>query len=57
MRFASQHRSVSIQTGIQLGVHADITTSGYRKELMHANSVRAGHLDLDGCTVVDMLPR
>ncbi|MCJ1387552.1 hypothetical protein MMC18_000395 [Xylographa bjoerkii] len=30
---------------------------GYRKELMHANSVRAGHLDLDGCTVVDMLPR
>ncbi|MCJ1380296.1 hypothetical protein MMC17_003399 [Xylographa soralifera] len=30
---------------------------GYRKALMHANSVRAGHLDLDGCTVVDMLPR
>ena len=24
---------------------------------MHANSVRAGYLDLDGCTVVDMLPR
>ena len=24
---------------------------------MHANSVRAGHLDLDGCTIVDMLPR
>lgn len=29
----------------------------FRRELMHANSVRAGHLDLDGCTVVDMLPR
>ena len=24
---------------------------------MHANSVRAGYLDLDGCTVVDLLPR
>ncbi|MCJ1309811.1 hypothetical protein MMC25_003472 [Agyrium rufum] len=29
---------------------------GYRRELMHANSVKAGYLDLDGCTVVDMLP-
>lgn len=29
----------------------------YRRELMHANSVRAGYLDLDGCTVLDMLPR
>ncbi len=24
---------------------------------MHANSIRAGYLDLDGCTVVDLLPR
>lgn len=24
---------------------------------MHANSVRAGYIDLDGCSVVDMLPR
>ena len=24
---------------------------------MHVNSVRAGYLDLEGCTVVDMLPR
>jgi hypothetical protein len=24
---------------------------------MHANSVRAGYLDLNGCTVVDLLPR
>jgi len=29
----------------------------FRRELMHANSIRAGYLDLDGCTVVDMLPR
>ena len=30
---------------------------GYRRELMHANSVRAGYLDLEGCTVLDLLPR
>lgn len=29
---------------------------GYRRELMHVNSVRAGFLDLEGCTVLDMLP-
>ena len=29
----------------------------YRRELIHANSIRAGYLDLEGCTVVDMLPR
>ena len=29
----------------------------FRRELIHANSIRAGYLDLDGCTVVDMLPR
>ncbi|KAL6714469.1 hypothetical protein ACLMJK_007893 [Lecanora helva] len=28
----------------------------YRREFMHANSVRAGYLDLEGCTPVDMLP-
>ncbi|KAL8715934.1 MAG: hypothetical protein Q9220_000601 [cf. Caloplaca sp. 1 TL-2023] len=28
----------------------------YRPELMHANSFRAGYLDLTGCTVTDMLP-
>jgi uncharacterized CHY-type Zn-finger protein len=28
----------------------------YRGELMHANSVRAGFLDLDGCTITDLLP-
>lgn len=30
---------------------------GYRMDLMHVTSVRAGYLDMDGCTVVDMLPR
>ena len=29
---------------------------GYRKELMHTSSFRAGYLDLEGCTIVDMLP-
>ncbi len=28
----------------------------YRRELMHAHSFRAGYLDLEGCTVMDMLP-
>lgn len=28
----------------------------FRADLIHANSVRAGYLDLDACTVVDMLP-
>ena len=40
-----------------LGVRWLIGQVGYRREMMHANSVRAGHLDLDGCTVVDLLPR
>lgn len=30
---------------------------GFRTDLIHANSVRAGYLDLDGCNVIDMLPR
>lgn len=30
---------------------------GFRTELMHSNSVRAGYFDLDGCTIVDLLPR
>lgn len=28
----------------------------FRHELMHAHSSRAGYLDLEGCTVMDMLP-
>ncbi|KAK8240995.1 hypothetical protein IWZ00DRAFT_52971 [Phyllosticta capitalensis] len=34
---------------------ANVLSIGYRMDTMHANSVRAGHLDLDGCTPVDML--
>ncbi|ORX99619.1 hypothetical protein BCR34DRAFT_606550 [Clohesyomyces aquaticus] len=36
---------------------ANAFTIGFRAGLMHANSSRAGYLDLDGCMVVDMLPR
>jgi len=32
-------------------------SAGFRMELVHANSMRAGYLDMDGCTVVDLLPR
>ncbi|KAK8178013.1 hypothetical protein IWX90DRAFT_422536 [Phyllosticta citrichinensis] len=34
---------------------ANVLSIGYRMDMMHANSVRAGHLDLDGCTPVDLL--
>lgn len=30
---------------------------GFRVELLHSNSIRAGYLDLDGCSIVDLLPR
>ena len=30
--------------------------AGWRADLLHANSIRAGYLDLEGCTVVDLLP-
>ena len=30
---------------------------GFRRDLVHANAVRAGFLDMEGCLVVDMLPR
>jgi hypothetical protein len=29
----------------------------YRKDLVHANAVRAGFLDLEGCVAADVLPR
>lgn len=35
---------------------ANAMSVSYRGELLHANAIRAGYLDLDGCTVVDMLP-
>ena len=42
---------------ICLGVMRLMQAKGYRMDLMHGNSIRAGYLDLDGCTPVDMLPR
>ena len=36
---------------------ANALAVGFRADLIHASSVRAGYLDLDGCTVIDMLPR
>ncbi|KAG9678920.1 hypothetical protein KCU95_g15011, partial [Aureobasidium melanogenum] len=35
---------------------ANTLAIGFRADLIHQNSVRAGYLDLDSCTVVDMLP-
>lgn len=32
-------------------------TIRYRRDLIHANAVRAGFLDLEGCFIGDMLPR
>ncbi|KAJ5899445.1 hypothetical protein N7495_004189 [Penicillium taxi] len=31
-------------------------TLGFRRQLMHSHANRAGYLDLDGCTIVDLLP-
>lgn len=35
---------------------ASSLAAGYRMDLIHINSSRAGYIDLDGCTAVDMLP-
>ncbi|KAF7719657.1 Uncharacterized protein PECH_004155 [Penicillium ucsense] len=35
---------------------ANSMSVGFRKQLMHSHANRAGYLDLDGCTVLDMLP-
>ncbi|EPS33941.1 hypothetical protein PDE_08903 [Penicillium oxalicum 114-2] len=35
---------------------ANSMSLGFRKQLMHSHANRAGYLDLDGCTVLDMLP-
>ncbi|KAJ5093917.1 hypothetical protein N7456_009778 [Penicillium angulare] len=34
---------------------ANSMTIGFRKQLMHSHANRAGYLDMDGCTVVDLL--
>jgi uncharacterized CHY-type Zn-finger protein len=35
---------------------ANMLSVRYRGELMHTNSIRAGYFDLEGCTIVDLLP-
>ncbi|XHG08362.1 hypothetical protein AWENTII_011467 [Aspergillus wentii] len=35
---------------------ANVMSLGFRRQLVHMSSNRAGYLDLDGCTVVDLLP-
>ncbi|KAJ5671800.1 hypothetical protein N7507_000927 [Penicillium longicatenatum] len=35
---------------------ANSMSIGFRKQLMHSHANRAGYLDLDGCTIVDLLP-
>ncbi|OOQ84229.1 CHY zinc finger domain protein [Penicillium brasilianum] len=35
---------------------ANSMSIGFRKQLMHSHANRAGYLDLDGCTVMDLLP-
>lgn len=36
---------------------ANSMSIGFRKQLLHSHTNRAGYLDLDGCTVLDLLPR
>ena len=35
---------------------ANSIAAGFRQDLIHVNSSRAGYIDLDGCTPTDMLP-
>ncbi|GAB7337974.1 hypothetical protein MBLNU457_4351t1 [Dothideomycetes sp. NU457] len=35
---------------------ANSIAAGFRQDLIHTNSSRAGYIDLDGCTPTDMLP-
>ncbi|KAJ5173247.1 hypothetical protein N7492_005840 [Penicillium capsulatum] len=35
---------------------ANSMSIGFRRQLMHSHANRAGYLDLDGCTIVDLLP-
>lgn len=35
---------------------AALLTVAFRHELIHANAIRAGFLDLQGCTITDLLP-
>ncbi|KAE8151198.1 CHY zinc finger domain protein [Aspergillus avenaceus] len=35
---------------------ANTMSFGFRRQLIHSNTNRAGYLDLDGCTIADLLP-
>lgn len=35
---------------------ANALSIGFRRQLMHSHANRAGYLDLEGCTIVDLLP-
>ncbi|KAL5358804.1 CHY zinc finger domain protein [Aspergillus floccosus] len=35
---------------------ANTMSLGFRRQLIHSHSNRAGYLDLDGCTIADLLP-
>ncbi|KAF7587996.1 hypothetical protein BBP40_006448 [Aspergillus hancockii] len=35
---------------------ANTMSFGFRRQFIHPNSTRAGYLDLDGCTIADLLP-
>ncbi|OTA59551.1 hypothetical protein K449DRAFT_435801 [Hypoxylon sp. EC38] len=57
-------RTLNDITGLKSGVEktssckkcATAFTANFRPELVHQNSVRAGFIDVGGCTVADMLP-
>ncbi|THC92179.1 hypothetical protein EYZ11_008338 [Aspergillus tanneri] len=36
---------------------ANTMSIGFRRQLIHSHSNRAGYLDLDGCVIADLLPR
>lgn len=58
-------RTINEVTGLRPGIEkassckkcATPFTTRFRQELVHQNSTRAGFVDVEGCTVADMLPR
>lgn len=52
---AAEPTSTSVRTESCSKCASPVSVS-YRSEPMHINSIKAGYLDLEGCTVVDMLP-
>lgn len=52
---AESTSGTSIQT-VSCNKCASPLSASYRAEPMHMNSIKAGYLDLEGCSVLDMLP-